>query len=152
MKLTRAAALALWAAAAHFNPLNAAEPQLEPFEAVEDAIQKPLGGLKGSAMRGEEIIRDRRVGNCLICHKFPFKDELFQGELGPAMIGIGTRLNEGQIRLRLVDESILNPTTLMPPYYRFSNLTNVAPEYAGQPGLTAQQLEDVVAYLVTLRD
>ncbi len=68
------------------------------------------------------------------------------------MIGVGARLNEGQIRLRLVDESILNPATLMPPYYRVSKLTNVAPEYTGQPGLTAQQLEDVVAYLVTLRD
>jgi sulfur-oxidizing protein SoxX len=150
--LMRAAALVIWVAAAHLNPVCAAEPQLEHYEIAGDAIPKPLGGLKGDAARGEGIVRDRRVGNCLICHKFPFKDEPFQGEMGPSMIGVGSRLSEGQIRLRLVDESILNPNTMMPPYYRVSNLTNVAPEYAGQPALTAQQLEDVVAYLTALRD
>jgi L-cysteine S-thiosulfotransferase len=124
---------------------------LLPFEVSGDAVLKPLAGLKGDERRGEEIVRDRRAGNCLICHQFPFGDEPFQGEIGPAMMGIGTRLTAGQIRLRLIDESVINPGTLMPPYYRIENLTNVAPEYAGLPGLTAQQIEDVAAYLASLK-
>jgi len=124
---------------------------LLPFEVSGDAVLKPLGSLKGDERRGEEIVRDRRVGNCLICHQFPFKDEPFQGDIGPAMMGIGTRLTAAQIRLRLIDESVINPGTVMPPYYRIENLTNVAPEYAGLPGLTAQEIEDVAAYLASLK-
>ncbi len=124
---------------------------LVSFEVAGDAVPKALAGLPGNAMRGEEIVRDRRVGNCLICHQFPIKDEPFQGEIGPPLAGVGGRLSEGQIRLRLIDESLLNPKTVMPPYYRIDNLNNVAPEYKGVPALTAQQLEDVVAYLKSLK-
>jgi L-cysteine S-thiosulfotransferase len=127
----------------------AADAALLPFQMAADAVPEPLGGLKGDASRGEEIIRDRRTGNCLICHQLPLKDEPFQGEIGPALTGIGARLSEGQIRLRLIDESLINPQTMMPPYYRAANLNNVDPDYAGRPGLTAQQLEDVTAYLVS---
>ncbi|MGA7324202.1 MAG: sulfur oxidation c-type cytochrome SoxX [Rhodomicrobium sp.] len=124
---------------------------LASFEVVGDAVPKGLTGLPGDAARGEEIVRDRRVGNCLICHQFPIKDEPFQGEIGPPLAGIGGRLSEGQIRLRLIDESLLNAKTVMPPYYRIDNLNNVAPEYKGAAALTAQQLEDVVAYLASLK-
>jgi sulfur-oxidizing protein SoxX len=127
----------------------AAEAMLVPFQAAGDAVPQPLGGLKGDPKRGEDIVRDRRVGNCLICHQLPLKDEPFQGEIGPALTGIGARLSEGQIRLRLIDESLINPQTLMPPYYRTANLNNVDSEYSGRPGLTAQQLEDVTAYLAS---
>jgi L-cysteine S-thiosulfotransferase len=127
------------------------ESTLLPYVVSGDAVLKPLGELKGEAGRGEEIVRDRRIGNCLICHQFPFKDEPFQGEIGPALTGIGTRLTAGEIRLRLIDESVLNTGTVMPPYYRVEKLTNVAPQYAGMPGLTAQQIEDVVAYLASLK-
>jgi L-cysteine S-thiosulfotransferase len=120
---------------------------LAPFSVTGDAVDKPLEGLKGDATRGEEIVRDRRIGNCLICHRLPFPNELFQGEIGPELTGIGARLTEGQIRLRLIDESSISPQTIMPPYYRVKDLNNVAPEYLGLPGLSAQQLEDVVAYL-----
>jgi sulfur-oxidizing protein SoxX len=130
----------------------AAEAALVPFQAEGDAVPEALGGLKGDARRGEEIVRDRRVGNCLICHQLPLKDEPFQGEIGPALTGIGARLSAGQIRLRLIDESLINPRTLMPPYYRIANLNNVDPDYAGRPGLTAQQLEDVTAYLASQRE
>jgi sulfur-oxidizing protein SoxX len=96
------------------------------------------------------VVVDRRSGNCLICHRFPIPDQPFQGEIGPPMAGVGDRLSAGQIRLRLIDQSRLNPSTLMPPYYRVEGLTNVAPEYRGRPALDAQALEDVVAYLTTL--
>ncbi len=134
-----------------------AQPQQEktkffPFEIRGDEVPEPLGGLRGDAERGKAIVLDRRIGNCLICHAFPIEGEKFQGELGPSMHGLGSRLTPGQIRLRLIDESRINPETLMPPYYRVDGLTNVAPEYQGQPVLNAQQIEDVVAYLANLRD
>jgi sulfur-oxidizing protein SoxX len=127
----------------------AAEAGLIPFQIASDAVLEALGGHKGDAKRGEDIIRDRRGGNCLICHQLPLKDEPFQGEIGPALTGIGARLSKGQIRLRLIDESLINPQTLMPPYYRTANLNNVDFDYAGLPGLTAQQIEDVTAYLAS---
>ncbi len=117
-----------------------------------DSIPQPLGGLVGDAARGEAIIRDRRTGNCLICHAAPIADELFQGEIGPDLNGVGARLTEAQIRLRLVDQTILNAETMMPPYYRVDDLRDVAPDYRGKPALDAQQIEDVVAYLSGLRN
>jgi L-cysteine S-thiosulfotransferase len=145
-------ALILTASAVVSDHAYAGETQMERYEIAGDAIPKPLGGLKGDPRRGEAIVLDRREGNCLICHRFPFKDEPFQGEIGPSLIGVGARRTEGQIRLRLVDESRMNPETLMPPYYRVADLTNVAPEYEGKTALTAQQLEDVVAYLSNLKE
>lgn len=121
------------------------------FVVEDDAVPVPLAGLAGDATRGELIVRDRRVGNCLICHSIPI-DEAFPGDVGPPLAGVGARLQPGQLRLRLIDASRLNPTTLMPPYYRIDRLTDVAPEFAGMPALDAQQIEDVVAYLSTLTD
>jgi L-cysteine S-thiosulfotransferase len=131
---------------------QADETALEPYAVAGDAIPASLGGKKGDASRGRDIVFDRRNGNCLICHRFPMTDEPFQGEIGPSLVGVGSRLSEGQIRLRLADESSINPATLMPPYYRTANLVNVAPEYGGRPALTAQELEDVVAYLSSLKE
>lgn len=95
---------------------------------------------------------DRRTGNCLICHEAPGVDEPFQGEIGPPLAGVGARLTPGQIRLRLIDQSRINPETIMPPYYRTDGLANVDPAYAGRPALDAQQIEDVVAWLAGLTE
>ncbi len=130
----------------------AAQSALLPYEVAGDAVPEPLGGLRGDAARGAAIVRDRRTGNCLICHALPLADEPFQGEIGPPLAGVGARLSAGQIRYRLIDQSRLNPETLMPPYYRVAGLVDVAPEYAGRPALDAQQIEDVVAYLASLKD
>lgn len=124
---------------------------LEAYEVVADAIPQPLGGLAGDAGRGAAIVRDRERGNCLICHKGADPAEPFQGSIGPPLTGVGARLDAGQIRLRLVDASRLNPQTVMPPYFRTENLHDVAPQYRGKPALSAQEIEDVVAYLATLR-
>ncbi len=116
-----------------------------------DAIVEPLPATAaGDPARGRRLVLDRETGNCLICHTVPEPNEPFQGDLGPDLGGIGTRLTAGQIRLRLVDESRLNPQTLMPPYYRVDGLNRVAARYRGKPVLTAQEIEDVVAYLGTL--
>jgi L-cysteine S-thiosulfotransferase len=125
---------------------------LLPYRIVGDAVAEPLGGMAGDAARGRKLVLDRTIGNCLICHKVPEPAERFMGELGPDLGGVGDRLNAGQIRLRLIDQSVLNPRTLMPPYYRVDNLTAVAARYRGKPVLDAQQLEDVVAYLASLRN
>lgn len=125
---------------------------LAKFEIAGDAIAAPLAGLTGNAARGLTIIRDRAVGNCLICHALPLPDEKFQGQIGPPLNGVGSRLSPEQIRLRIVDQSRINPNTLMPSYYRVDGLTNVAPEYMGRPALDAQQVEDVIIYLAGLKE
>jgi sulfur-oxidizing protein SoxX len=120
------------------------------FVVTGDAIVQPLTSTAGDAARGRRIVLDRETGNCLICHKVPEAAESFQGDLGPDLGGIAKRLTAAQLRLRLVDESRLNPQTLMPPYHRAEGLSRVAGRYRGRPVLTAQEIEDVVAYLGTL--
>ena len=124
---------------------------LEPYTVVGDAIPRPLGGLAGNAMRGQALVRDRERGNCLICHQGADPAEPFQGTIGPPLAGVGARLDAGQIRLRLVDASVLNPQTVMPPYFRTENLHDVAPPYRGKPALSAEEIEDVVSYLASLK-
>lgn len=120
------------------------------YQVVGDQIPDSISSQIGDAARGRRIMVDREIGNCLACHKVADTNEPFQGDLGPDLSSVGARLTAGQIRFRLVDQSRLNPATLMPPYYRVEGLANVAARYAGKPVLTAQEIEDVVAYLTTL--
>lgn len=140
------------ACAAIGTSVRDAGAELAGFRIEGDAILERLAGLTGDASRGRATAIDREVGNCLICHAIPEPGETFQGELGPPLQGVGSRLSEGQLRLRIVDQSRLNPDTIMPPYYRVADLANVAAAYKGRPALTAQQVEDVVAYLASLRE
>lgn len=126
--------------------------QVQPYEVSGDSIPEPLAGRVGDPARGRAIVLDRRSGNCLICHQVPVPQELFQGDLGPSLVGVGDRLSAGQIRLRLVDASRINPSTLMPPYHRTSGLRHVPERYRGIPVLGAQDIEDVVAWLGSLRE
>lgn len=91
------------------------------------------------------------MGLCLLCHSGPFPEERFQGDLGPSLSGVGARLSAGQIRARIVDASRVNPNTIMPPYFRTENLQRVAPAYRGKTVLSAEQVEDVVAFLAALK-
>ena len=116
-----------------------------------DAIPTPLSGAKGDPARGRAVVLNRQVGLCLLCHSGPFPDERFQGNIGPNLTGIGGRLSAGQIRLRIADPGRLNPASVMPAYFRNEGLARVAPAYRGKTVLSAEQIEDVVAYLVTLR-
>jgi sulfur-oxidizing protein SoxX len=129
-----------------------AEPVLRPYTVVGDAIPASLTGAQGNAERGRGIVVNRQVGLCLLCHSGPFPEEQFQGNLAPDLKGSGSRWSEGQLRLRIVDASRINPETIMPPYYRIDGLTRVAPAFQGKPILTAEQIEDVVAYLATLKE
>ena len=129
-----------------------AQEGLRPYMIIGDAIPESLTGQKGDPVRGRAVVGNRQGGLCLLCHRGPFPEDRFQGTLAPDLAGAGNRWSEGQLRLRIVDSRRLRPDTIMPSYYRIEGLTRVAPAFAGKPILTAEQIEDVVAYLVTLRD
>jgi len=122
------------------------------WEIKNFAIEEPLCGLQGDVERGRKIAADNHGGNCLACHMMPIPEEPLHGTVGPPLYGVGARLTEGQIRLRIVDEQKVNPITIMPGFYSDPRLANrVANEYWGKTFLTAQQVEDVVAYLKTIK-
>jgi sulfur-oxidizing protein SoxX len=146
--MTRVALLAL----GYCGPAQAEEPPLVSYVVTGDAIPAPLTPTPGDPARGRAIVVNRRIGLCLLCHSGPFPEEKLQGNLAPDLAGTGARWSAGQLRLRLVDASRLNPDTIMPPYYRVGGLDRVAPALRGKPILSAQQIEDVVAFLVTLRE
>ena len=105
----------------------------------------------GDPARGRAIVTSRDA-NCLLCHAVPDNGGgQATGTVGPPLEGVAERLTAAQIRLRIVDPSRLDPDTVMPSYYRTEGLNRVAPAYQGRPVLDAQQIEDVVAYLRTLR-
>ena len=119
---------------------------------AQEALTESLTGATGDPARGRAIVTNRQVGLCLLCHTGPFPEERFHGNLAPDLKGAGARWTEGQLRLRIVDSSRINPTSIMPAYHRTEGLTRVAPALRGKPILTAEQIEDVVAFLVTLRE
>jgi sulfur-oxidizing protein SoxX len=132
--------------------LAANDDALRPYKIVGEAIPESLTGTGGNPVTGRAIVLDRRLGACLLCHTGPFAEERFQGTLAPDLSEAGSRWSAGQLRLRLVDATRLNPATIMPPYYRVYDLTRVGSPWFGRPILTAQQVEDVVAFMTTLRD
>ena len=116
------------------------------------AISKPLTAVPGDAARGRQLVIATDKGNCLACHKMPIDEEIFHGTLGPDLSHVARRLNQAQLRLRVVDQKQINPMTIMPGYYRDPEKFNlVANEYSGKTLLTAQEVEDLVAYLMTLK-
>jgi sulfur-oxidizing protein SoxX len=117
-----------------------------------DAMPESLTGAKGDPGRGRAIVANRQVGLCLLCHSGPFPEERFQGNLAPDLRGAGTRWSEAELRLRIVDSGRINAATIMPAYHRTEGLVRVAPAWRGKTILSAEQIEDVVAYLMTLRD
>lgn len=118
---------------------------------VEDRLPDSLTGQAGDPARGRAVVLNRAVSACLLCHSGPFPEAPFQGNLAPTLAGVGERLDAGQIRLRLVDPTLLEPKSIMPSYFRIDGLNRVGPSWRGKTILTAEQLEDVVAYLVTLQ-
>jgi sulfur-oxidizing protein SoxX len=142
----------IWlAAAALALPCSAAAQELRPYTITGDSIPVSLTGAPGDAARGRALVLER-TSTCILCHSGPFPEEKFQGDLAPNLAGAGSRWSEGQLRLRLVNASRLNPATIMPSYYRVDGLEGVAPAWRGKPILSAEQIEDMVAYLATLRE
>jgi len=138
-----AALLVLSAQAAHAQPVA--------YVVQGDSISAPLTSAPADAARGRKIVVDRTVGACVLCHAGPFPEERIQSDIAPNLSSVGDRLSPGQLRLRLVDPQLLNPDSIMPATYRSEGLSRVAEAWRGKPVLSAQQIEDVVAYLSTLR-
>ena len=136
---------------AYTLPCVADQQGLRDYAVVGDAIPTSLTGMPGDATRGRALVLER-TSTCILCHSGPFPETKFQGDLAPSLRGAGSRWSEGQLRLRLVDASRLNPTTIMPSYYRVEGLVRVSQAWRGKPILSAEQIEDIVAYLATLRD
>lgn len=132
--------------------------------AVPVAAQAPMGkaGMPEAAplpvsrpadpANGRKIVVERRRGFCLLCHSGPFPEARFQGDLAPSLAGTGTRWTEGQIRARLIDSTVINAETIMPPYFRTGGGNRIGPAFSGKPILNAEEIEDVTAFLTTLRD
>jgi sulfur-oxidizing protein SoxX len=130
---------------------STAAEELRPYTINGDSISESLTGTAGDPVRGRALVLER-TSTCILCHSGPFPEEKFQGDLAPNLAGSGSRWAVGQLRLRLVDASRLNPATIMPSYYRVDGLERVATAWRGKPILTAEQIEDIVAYLATLRE
>ena len=135
-------------AASSASSAQAHEPA---WRQIGDAIPTSLTGVAGDPLRGRAIVSNRRLGLCLLCHSGPFAEEPFQGDLAPSLAGAGARWSEGQLRLRMVDASKANPYTLMPAYFKTAGLTQVGAAWREKTILSAQQIEDVVAFLVSLQ-
>lgn len=124
---------------------------LPPYTVVGDSIPDSLTATRGDPTRGRALVVDRS-STCILCHSGPFLEQKFQGDLAPNLAGSGSRWSEGQLRLRLVDAAHLNAATIMPSYYRIDGLVRVGSNWRGKPILSAEQIEDILAYLVTLRE
>ena len=129
----------------------AASDAAKPFVVVGDSIPEPLAA-KGDPARGRAVVVNRQVGLCLLCHSGPFPEETMQGTIGTDLGGAGKRWSEGQLRLIVADSRRLNPETIMPSFHRTEGLHRVAAPWRGKPLLTAEQVEDVVAFLATLKE
>ena len=132
-------------------PCGARAQELKPYVVVGDGIPQSLTGAPGDASRGRALVLERR-STCILCHSGPFPETRFQGDLAPSLEGTGNRWSASQLRLRLVDASRFNPATIMPSFYRVDGLDRVGRAWRDKPILTAEQIEDVVAYLANLRD
>ncbi len=115
-----------------------------------DSIFESLSTQPGDSVRGRAIVASRQTGLCLLCHSGPFPEERFQGNLAPELKASVARLNAPQLRARIVNAAYFNSQTIMPAYYQTSHLNRVAPKFAGQTILNGQEIEDVVAFLMTL--
>ena len=139
------------AAVASALPCLADEPALPTYVVEGDAIALSLTGKPGDPARGRALVLDRS-STCILCHSGPFEEARFQGDLAPSLAGAGSRWSASQLRLRLVDAARFNAQTIMPSYYRVDGLDRVGPAWRGKPILSAEQIEDIVAFLATLRE
>lgn len=114
------------------------------------AINKSLTGAAGDAANGRKLAINRKKGNCLACHVMPIAEQQFHGETAPSLYGVATRLSEGELRMQIVNAKVTNEDTMMPSFYRTTGYNRPDKKFIGKTILSAQEVEDVVAYLMTL--
>ena len=116
------------------------------------ALLLPVAAWAGNAEKGKAIATAGGEASCILCHAIPGAPSArAAGTLGPSLAGIGRRLSAGKLKARIVDASRVNPDTAMPPYGRTQGLYQVASQYRGKPLLSDEQIDDVVAFLLTLQ-
>lgn len=115
------------------------------------ALPAALSDQPGDIERGRRIVLDRERGDCVVCHAMPLPGRQFHGSLGLPLDGIGSRSGAAELRLRLVNPKAFDPHTIMPAYHSTQGLYRVLGPYRGRPILSAQEIENVVAYLLSLR-
>lgn len=130
---------------------SAADTQILPYTVINDGIPVALTEQPGDATRGRDIAANRQVGMCPLCHQLPANSDRFQGDIATSLTGAGTRWTVSQLRLRIVDARRLSADSVMPAYYKLNGLTRVGTNWRDRPILNAQQVEDVVAWLASLK-
>jgi len=128
------------------------DPGLKPYIIVDEiSIPKSLTGKAGDPANGRKLAINRKKGNCLACHSMPIPEQQFHGETAPSLYGVGKRLSEGELRMQLVNSKVTNPDTMMPSYYRTFGFNTPLKKFVGKTILSAQEVEDIVSYLRTLK-
>ena len=158
MKFGRLVLATLSAAALSAAPFAAqqavgqAEAPLVKYKIVdEDSIPASLTGKPGDPEKGRRWVINTRLGHCIACHVMPV-DQPYMGEVAPSLVGVGSRYNAGQLRMLIVNPKMVNEVTAMPAFYRVKGLHRVRKNFVDKTILSAQQVEDIVAYLLTLKD
>ena len=157
MKALKVAVLALVASATF-----AAAAEIAPEDVQQDdygGVSKSLTGTPGDPKAGREVMASRALGNCVACHAVSdMSDVPFHGEVGPSLDGAGERWEEAQLRGIVVDAKMVFPDSIMPSFYKTGPYIRPGDDFTGKaaegplpPLLTAQQVEDAVAYLMTLQ-
>lgn len=138
--------------AAHSASIIVRDPGLVAYEIVDgNSIPKSLTGVAGDPVKGKKIAIGRKAGNCLACHAMPIPEQQFHGETAPSLYGVGNRLSAGELRMQLVNSKVTNEDTMMPSYYRTFGFERPLKKFVGKTIISAQDVEDVVAYLQTLK-
>jgi len=152
-KMTLTLAAILCAGSAYAASVQVSEPGLVSYTIVDDmAINEPLTDTAGDAANGRKLAVNRKKGNCLACHVMPISEQSFHGETAPSLYGVGNRLSEGELRLQLVNSKVTNENTMMPSFYRVTGYNRILKKFDGKTILSAQEVEDIVAYLKTLTE
>lgn len=150
MKHTKLMAAAMGFVIAGSIAVSAQSAELAKYTVVDDTIPASLTGKAGDAANGKKIAINRKKGNCLACHAMPIPEQQFHGKTGPALDGIGSNQNAAELRMRMVDSKVINEDTMMPSFYK-NDQYRVLKKFQGKTILSAQEVEDVIAYLLTIK-
>jgi len=149
MKHNKLKAVAFGLALAGTFAVSAQAQELALFKIVDETIPVSLTGKSGDAVNGKKVAINRKKGNCLACHEMPIPEQQFHGKTGPSLLGVAHRLDEASMRMRIVDPKVVNDHTMMPSFYKIGQ-HRVLKKFVGKTILSAQEVEDIVAYLKTL--
>ena len=148
-QLAYAAALTCAATLSYAGDTSPSAVQFDEY----GAVQASLTGVPGDAANGRKVAINRKLGNCLACHQnAEMAEQTFHGEVGPALDGVGSRWSEADLRGIVTNSKMMFDGTIMPAFYIEAGYERPLEKFAGKSILSAQQVEDIVAYLMTLTE